>query len=1096
MSDSNYNHSNRKPVVENVQSPLTLKTHSTAVDYLTAGESAILVTDTSAPRTITIATADLVAGRQIEVTDASGLASVNNITVQGQAGELINGQATLVIESDYGCTTLVCDGSAWFTAGGGGGAPVPVQRDGVEVVAAPTALNFKNAIVEDNAGVADIDFPNAALGGYQEVLPFVASVGAETATNSYADISGMVEQTFVTPVSGEHVFTLTNQDWAYGGGGASVLFRIQLLIDGVPYEYPPLESATTGGTLTQTYSVIATLAAGPHTIKPQWKRISGCDIYAGSDYPWSLLIQAQGTGINGLEVQESTLASNFTVTQAFSDIPGGDTAQVDSVECVVSTLEGERVQVSYEGSVYLADLDGLVMGYQVDSGTPVCTHYASTFGAEVNENSAHFSVFTQPLSAGQHTIRLMAAKTGGAPVFAGVNNSSVSTFQVTRHKSDGIGAGSVTATDTLVGDTTITTRHPTLMDTGLQVLVNTVTNETVLLNFSGYAAAASGLSSGIFLYYQVDGDPEVLLTVDSTEQIPTTEKNISASASVLIAAAGAHTIKLRAGTTLVDWVIHAEAAKLSVTQYRGGQIPFKNNGALVENTPVDIDFGPEFELTSTAKSVSVRTAPGFMRVVQPSEGGAGIVAAMNAAHAAGGGIVQLLTGTYVIDAGMLPTWGLSNVTLRGTGPGTVLSYTGADGSYILALGSNYTWDTYYKPVAVPARGDTSVFTLTAADAAFYTAGMDVMVRGVGSFAVTEACNARVKTNGNPSTGEIELMAPVTGDFVSDTFMTGTTGGDSVRVEDLKISDDSGGVGNWGIFAAGTKNCVFSGLELTKMRNAIHLDYAVYTYYGFRNTIRGCNVHDVTGEAYGVNSQIEALVEHNYANGCATGIGQWMGLFDCRFLNNTIENFSGTFGIQANGYDAGRRLTISGNTLCNGWGYGIIVTATIGCVVSGNKLTNCGAVASGAAALFVGGHQLIVSQNTVLESPWVGMDVVGTRVVVEGNMIINTIPLGYTEIFYVGADDATVSGNLVQGSSVGGLLAAGANMTAMNNVAENNTGYNIFIQAAGGCMIGNTGRNGGPVTFYGSTDCAIIGNNANGAGFYPGGAGCDHVANKA
>lgn len=131
-------------------------------------------------------------------------------------------------------------------------------------------------------------------------------------------------------------------------------------------------------------------------------------------------------------VTESTLASNFSVTQLFIDTPGGNLAQVSTVQSVITTVANEIVEVAYNGSISLnAATDGCIVGYQVDSATPVCIHYLTYAGSAVNMN-AGFCIKTAALSAGSHTIKLMAAKTTGTVTFAGVCNSSISSLQVTR----------------------------------------------------------------------------------------------------------------------------------------------------------------------------------------------------------------------------------------------------------------------------------------------------------------------------------------------------------------------------------------------------------------------------------------------------------------------------------------------------------------------------------------------------------------------------------------------------------------------------------------------------------------------------------------
>lgn len=74
------------------------------------------VTDTSAPRTITLPALDSVPlWVEYIVKDESGGAGANNITIDGDGAETIDGAATKVINSNYGVFRLLRGATAWFT---------------------------------------------------------------------------------------------------------------------------------------------------------------------------------------------------------------------------------------------------------------------------------------------------------------------------------------------------------------------------------------------------------------------------------------------------------------------------------------------------------------------------------------------------------------------------------------------------------------------------------------------------------------------------------------------------------------------------------------------------------------------------------------------------------------------------------------------------------------------------------------------------------------------------------------------------------------------------------------------------------------------
>ena len=74
----------------------------------------ITYTSTAAVTALTIPTAQALVGRKIIFKDAGGNASTNNITIVTEGGELIDGQATYVMNSNYESITLYSDGTNWF----------------------------------------------------------------------------------------------------------------------------------------------------------------------------------------------------------------------------------------------------------------------------------------------------------------------------------------------------------------------------------------------------------------------------------------------------------------------------------------------------------------------------------------------------------------------------------------------------------------------------------------------------------------------------------------------------------------------------------------------------------------------------------------------------------------------------------------------------------------------------------------------------------------------------------------------------------------------------------------------------------------------
>ncbi len=71
-------------------------------------------TATAAITSLTLPTAQMVAGRTIHIIDTGGNASAANITVDTEGAETISGSATAVISADYGSLSLKATASGWF----------------------------------------------------------------------------------------------------------------------------------------------------------------------------------------------------------------------------------------------------------------------------------------------------------------------------------------------------------------------------------------------------------------------------------------------------------------------------------------------------------------------------------------------------------------------------------------------------------------------------------------------------------------------------------------------------------------------------------------------------------------------------------------------------------------------------------------------------------------------------------------------------------------------------------------------------------------------------------------------------------------------
>jgi len=105
-------------ILDELQSYVTriVRTAVAATYTATTDDVYIGVTSTAAARTINLPAAAVCgSGKRYVIKDESGAANTNNITVDPNASETIDGATARVISTAYGSVTVVCNGANWFT---------------------------------------------------------------------------------------------------------------------------------------------------------------------------------------------------------------------------------------------------------------------------------------------------------------------------------------------------------------------------------------------------------------------------------------------------------------------------------------------------------------------------------------------------------------------------------------------------------------------------------------------------------------------------------------------------------------------------------------------------------------------------------------------------------------------------------------------------------------------------------------------------------------------------------------------------------------------------------------------------------------------
>lgn len=365
---------------------------------------------------------------------------------------------------------------------------------------------------------------------------------------------------------------------------------------------------------------------------------------------------------------------------------------------------------------------------------------------------------------------------------------------------------------------------------------------------------------------------------------------------------------------------------------------------------------------------------------------AGIQAAVNAADAAGGGIVFLSSASYVMTATVtVPTV----VDILGAGNGAKLVRS-ADFSPVLAVGTNC------RIANVQFDLDYATYNATAGVAVDVSGAGRVTVEGcrftgVGEGAIADlgvatdqlvvrGCTFAMSATTSASAAAVRMTADGSNGVVTASHVTIPGAGTDGAAIDL--------AGEWIVSA-----CRIAGLNgASTQAVGIRLrDASAEGTGGRRSAITGCKIHAIGSLAYGI-----------YAGGDYSAIS-----------GNSLQAdaIAGSVGILLTSISGGfqvESVTVSGNSI-RGFGTGVSLTnRTLRCAVSGNSITNC------SNGVSVRGDENVASAN-VLSGQGAGT---GSGVVLDANSrkcaAINNL---FRDFFngvsiVAGSEDAVAWGNVV------------------------------------------------------------------------------------
>ena len=167
---------------------------------------------------------------------------------------------------------------------------------------------------------------------------------------------------------------------------------------------------------TSTFTAEVELNAGTYTFDIQARVATGSlQFRVDSNDAWDIKLVKIGNGSitpsgrPGIATREGTIGSDFVISSVFP------TMQDSGFEIDIITDANEKVELSLTGSVVntsLVDEGGYVFAYQIDGGSDI--HISA---GQVRLNSTEdisFSVVTDALTAGSHTIKLRTAYFGSS----------------------------------------------------------------------------------------------------------------------------------------------------------------------------------------------------------------------------------------------------------------------------------------------------------------------------------------------------------------------------------------------------------------------------------------------------------------------------------------------------------------------------------------------------------------------------------------------------------------------------------------------------------------------------------------------------------
>jgi len=260
----------------------------------------------------------------------------------------------------------------------------------------------------------------AAPGATVEMLSVVPGSDFTTTSATYEDIDTTISATFYVPIAGKYVLSFATTGYATAATTAAG-YRLVFDVSGTPqyignddYTWQMFTAGNPPLAASKTMFGEIELSAGEHTIKVQWKRVSGSGTWH-ANVDASFVVRGtlvSGSGAGGVLGDSEPLAGNAVIT---ADWDSPAPIPTNPLTITVDVAEGEQLFVSFTATGWASQGGASSAATQLYmDGTAIGKRVTFTIQNDWNANFSDW-VITEPLSAGSHTFELRAGRyTGGA----------------------------------------------------------------------------------------------------------------------------------------------------------------------------------------------------------------------------------------------------------------------------------------------------------------------------------------------------------------------------------------------------------------------------------------------------------------------------------------------------------------------------------------------------------------------------------------------------------------------------------------------------------------------------------------------------------